>query len=284
MALLVTFWGTRGSIPKPGPATVGFGGNTPCLTIEAAAGQRLILDAGTGIRDLGRALITTSPPSTEVTILLSHTHWDHIQGLPFFEPLYRPGTTVRILGPRQTGAPLEAIIGAQMEPAVFPVPLGALAADLIVTEFDSLNRQVDGFEVRTTPLCHPAETVGFSISRAPEGARVSYLTDNELGGPRAAQLRPELVRFLRGTDILVHDAMYFERELPGRIGWGHSSAAEAVTLALEADCRRVVLFHHDPDHDDDALRRLLEEAHRSRDRQGGACEILIAAEGMTLHC
>ncbi len=284
MALSLRFWGTRGSIPSPGSATVVFGGNTPCLTVEADSGRRLILDAGTGIRDLGRALTATSSAPVALTILLSHTHWDHIQGLPFFQPLYRPGNTVRILGPGKPTAPLEAIIRAQMEPAVFPVPIGALAANLVVEEFDAINGEVEGFDVRSTPLCHPGVTVGFSIGESAGGPRVSYMTDNELAGRRADQMRVGLVQFLRGTDTLVHDAMYFDHELPGRAGWGHSSAGEAVALALESGCRRVVLFHHDPDHDDEALPRLLAEAHRTRDRLGGACEVLIAAEGMTLRC
>ncbi len=284
MTLTLTFWGTRGSIPRPGPTTVAGGGNTPCLTVEAA-GNLLILDAGTGIRDLGRALITSAfPAATDLTILLSHTHWDHIQGLPFFEPLYRRQVTARIRGPRQPSGSLEAIIRAQMEPAVFPVPLDALAAKLVVEEFDSLDERIGGFHVRTLPMCHPGATVGFSIEVAAGSARVSYMTDNELGNPRAVAMRPALVQFLQGTDTLVHDAMYFERELAGRVGWGHSSAAEAVALALEAGCRRLVLFHHDPDHDDAALNELLAEAFRARDRQGRDCEVLLAAEGMTLRC
>jgi phosphoribosyl 1,2-cyclic phosphodiesterase len=285
VSLSLTFWGTRGSIPRPGPSTARYGGNTPCLTIEDGSGQRLILDAGTGIRDLGRALGTRPAPPTDLTILLSHTHWDHIQGLPFFDPLYRPGTRVRIFGPRQPVGSLESIIRAQMDPAVFPVPVDALAASLTVSEFESLDQVIGPFRVASNPLCHPGATVGFRIglSSEPNGG-ISYLTDNELGAPGAAAARPRLVRFLRGSDVLVHDAMYFDRELPGRVGWGHSSAAEAALLALESGCPRLVLFHHDPDHDDEALPRLLDEANLVCHRQGGSCEIQIAAEGMTLRC
>jgi phosphoribosyl 1,2-cyclic phosphodiesterase len=286
VALVVTFWGTRGSIPRPGRGTVGAGGNTPCLTIESGHGSgRLILDAGTGIRDLGRALVQAAGPDLgELTILLSHTHWDHIQGLPFFEPLYRPDVTARLRGPRPSIGSLGAVIRAQMEPAVFPVPLAALAARLLIEEFDALDEWIGPFHVRTTPVCHPGATVGYSVAESTGGPRVSYLTDNELGHPSAAAARAPLVQFLQGTDTLVHDAMYLEREVSGRVGWGHSSASEAVSLAVEARCRRLVLFHHHPDHDDATLEELLAEAFRSRDRQHGQCEIVLAAEGTSLRC
>jgi phosphoribosyl 1,2-cyclic phosphodiesterase len=285
VSLSVTFWGTRGSIPSPGPGTAKFGGNTACLTVGSDGQPPLILDAGTGIRQLGRSLATAADPTTDLTILLSHTHWDHIQGLPFFEPLYRSGTTVRILGPKQPVKALEQVVSAQMDPAVFPVPIAALAATLVVTEFESLDQRFNGLTVRAVPLCHPGATVGFSVQDVNEGLRLSYLTDNELGGPEGAQCRARLVRFLRGTHTLVvHDAMYLEHELPGRVGWGHSSAGEAAALALEAECRRLVLFHHHPDRDDQALQSLLDEARQVAEARGGDCEILIAAEGMTLRC
>ena len=284
MTLAITCWGVRGSIPTPGAGTVRFGGNTPCLTVSDESGHRLIIDAGTGIRQLGRALDSGERHLPELTILLSHTHWDHIQGLPFFLPLHRAGNHVTVLGPKQPGPSLESVLGSQMAPAVFPVPLTALAAELAVTEITAPEFAVSGFRVRAIPLCHPGATLGFSISDSHGGPSFSYMTDNELGASSGGADRRPFVRFLRGIDTLVHDAMYFESEKATRVGWGHSSAADAVALALEAGVRRLVLFHHDPSHDDDALGRLLAEAEAARARQNGELTIMVGTEGTTFHC
>ena len=283
MALSITFWGTRGSIPTPGPATIRYGGNTACLSIEDHENHRLILDAGSGIRALGKQLIHQRGPQ-DLVVLLSHTHWDHIQGLPFFGPLYSPGNSIRILGPGVVDAPLRDTLRSQMAPAVFPVPLSAIGSALEVDEITSPELSLPGFLVRTVPVCHPGTTFGFAVQPAGGGPSVSYLTDNELAGPDATRVRPNLVRFLHRSDTLVHDAMYFEAEVGLRAGWGHSSAVQATGLALEAEVRRLVLFHHDPDHDDAALERLLAEAVEYRERLGGTLELTVAAEGTTLSC
>lgn len=284
MPLSIKFWGTRGSIPTPGPRTVRYGGNTPCVTIEDAEGHRLILDAGSGIRPLGRQLTQSSDGAQNLVVLLSHTHWDHIQGLPFFRPLFAAGNAIRILGPRSAGAPLATILRSQMAPAVFPVPLTAISAALEVEEITSPEFPIPGFAVQSVSLCHPAPTLGFRVRPTAGGPSVSYVTDNELAGTEAARIRPELVRFLRSTDTLIHDAMYFETEVASRPGWGHSSAVQATMLALESGVRRLVLFHHDPEHDDAALEALGEEAWQCRERLGGALELVIAAEDAVLSC
>ena len=284
MSLSITFWGTRGSIPTPGPRTVRYGGNTPCLTIDDDHGHRLILDAGSGIRALGKQRTRDADAPQNLVVLLSHTHWDHIQGIPFFGPLYAAGNSIRILGPRSVNAALGATLRSQMAPAVFPVPLSAIGSALEVDEITSPELSLPGFLVRTVPLRHPAPTLGFRIQGTGGGPSVSYLTDNELAGPSAATARPHLVRFLHGTDTLIHDAMYFEAEVGRREGWGHSSAVQATRLALEAEVRRLVLFHHDPDHDDTDLDRLLDEAMQCRESLGGTLELAVAAEGTTLPC
>ncbi|MCC7132660.1 MAG: MBL fold metallo-hydrolase [Gemmatimonadales bacterium] len=283
MTLSVRWWGTRGSIPTPGADTVRYGGNTPCVAVSAGT-DTIILDAGTGIRVLGRELVSEEGEAPQrLTVLLSHTHWDHIQGLPFFAPLYRAGNHITILGPRQPGPSLESVIHGQMAPAVFPVPAAALASRLEVSEIDPGEHEIGGFSVRAMTLCHPGATLGYAIAPKSGGPRFSYLTDNELGAAGPDQRR-QFVRFLQGSDTLAHDAMYFDAELAGRVGWGHSSAAEAVGLALEAGVRRLVLFHHAPSHDDATLERLLEEAERSRVRHGGSLDVTIAAEGHSLRC
>src|SRR5213083_2515775 len=190
MAYTVTFWGTRGSIPTPGAHTARYGGNTPCVAVEGAggkkAGQLVILDAGTGIRALGVQLLEKQNGAVKVEILLSHAHWDHIQGLPHFKPFFAPGNSVRIWGTRQGTASLEAILRQQMDPAVFPVPLDALSARLTVQQVDAGEFTVGEFRVRAMRLRHPGTTLGFRLTPAgaggrAEGASMAYVTDNELG-------------------------------------------------------------------------------------------------------
>lgn len=283
MSLAITFWGVRGSIPTPGPATARYGGNTACLSVESG-GALLVLDAGSGIRRLGRALTRTSAAKPlSVDLLLSHTHWDHIQGFPFFAPLLRPGDAVRVYGPAQPGASVAAVLQQQMAPHVFPVPLSAVRASLAVRDLADPELELPGFLVRAVHACHPAPTLGYSIEPAAGGARLVYLTDNELHRFGAGTARAGLVRFVRHAHTLVHDAMYSDAEVDQRRGWGHSAATEAVALAAEAGCRRLVLFHHDPDHDDAALERLLEDAMAARERLGVALELTLATEGVTLH-
>lgn len=282
MSLAITFWGVRGSIPTPGPSTARYGGNTACLLVESPNG-RLILDAGTGLRPLGRSLAAGVPPGLlEVDLLVSHTHWDHIQGFPFFAPLFRPGDQVRVHGPAQTSGPLGAILRNQMAPDVFPVPLSGVRADLVVHDITEPELELPAFRVGVVPARHPAPTLGYSVAPRGGGERCIYLTDNELHHVASGAERAELIRFLYRADTLVHDAMYFETEARGRRGWGHSTAIEAVTLAAEAECRSLVLFHHDPDHDDSSLDRLLGEALEARDRLGTTLEVTLATEGTTL--
>src|SRR6059036_3978697 len=184
MAYTVTFWGTRGSIPTPGAQTARYGGNTPCVALEGAGGQLVILDAGTGIRALGLQLVEKQNGAVKVEILLSLAHWDHIQGLPHFKPFFAPGNTVRIWGTRQGTASLEAILRQQMDPAVFPVPLDALSASLTVQQVDRDDFSIGEFRVRTTKLRHPGTTLGFRLTPAKGGGgpAMAYITDNELGG------------------------------------------------------------------------------------------------------
>jgi phosphoribosyl 1,2-cyclic phosphodiesterase len=279
------FWGTRGSIPTPGPGTTRYGGNTACLTITGA-GRLVILDAGSGLRPLGHDLMVRRNGPLKADLLISHTHWDHIQGLPFFKPLSAPGNELCIFGAAQNGVPLEEILRHQMDPMVFPVPLTALAATVRVTEISPGDFSLGAFRVSAYRLRHPGTTLGYRLTPTGSGRSVAYVTDNELGAggdyPVGSDWRPGLAAFLKDTDILIHDAMYSEQIVQARRGWGHSTPREAVELAGQAGCHRLVLFHHEPEHDDTAIDRLLDETREFACRAVPGLEVDAAAEGMEL--
>src|SRR6185503_15210004 len=203
----------------------------------------------------------------ELDLLLSHTHWDHIQGLPFFAPFFDRRHHVRVWGAKQGDVDLEVILRQQMNPVVFPVPLDDLPAELSVRHVAPGEFDIDGFVVQAFRLRHPGNTLAFRLTPKGGGASMAYVTDNELGtgghydvGPK---WRREFVSFLTGVDLLIHDGMYTPEELERHRGWGHSSNVEAVELALEAEVRRLVLFHHRPEHDDTALDALLRVARET---------------------
>jgi len=282
----VTFWGTRGSIPTPGVHTARYGGNTPCVAVEGGGGQLVILDAGTGIRALGLELVERQNGAVSAEILLSHAHWDHIQGLPHFKPFFASGNAVRIWGSRQGTTSLEAILRQQMDPAVFPVPLDALSAKLTVQQVEPGEFTIGEFRVRAMRLRHPGTTLGYRLTPSAGGPSMAYVTDNELGAggsyDTAPGWRKEFTKFLAGADLLIHDAMYTPEELEQHRGWGHSTFVEAAALAADAGVKRLVLFHHEPEHDDGHLDTILAEARRQAKARGGSAEILAAQEGMRL--
>lgn len=283
----LTFWGTRGSIPTPGPRTARYGGNTPCLALTSADPRHLvILDAGSGLRPLGHELMRVPDGALHVDMLISHTHWDHIQGIPFFKPLSVRGTTVCVYGAPQNDVKLEDILRRQMDPMVFPVPLTALAASIVVTEIQRNQVEIDGYDVATMRLRHPGTTLGYKLAPTAGGREIAYLTDNELGPGGQYDVpddwRARLVDFLGGVDTLIHDAMYADQIIGARAGWGHSTPRQAVALAAEARCKRLILFHHEPEHDDDALDRLLAETREHAARVAPALVVDAAIEGMQI--
>ncbi|OLB17842.1 MAG: hypothetical protein AUI99_04615 [Gemmatimonadetes bacterium 13_1_40CM_3_69_22] len=286
MAYTVTFWGTRGSIPTPGPHTARYGGNTPCVAVEDAAGRLVILDGGTGIRALGLKLVERQNGAVQAEILLSHAHWDHIQGLPHFKPFFAPGNAVRIWGSRQGTTSLEAILRQQMDPSVFPIPLDALSAKLTVQQVEPGEFTVGAFRVRAMRLRHPGTTLGYRLTPVVGGPSMAYVTDNELGSgghyDTPASWRKDLVAFLAHVELLIHDAMYTPQELEQHRGWGHSTFQEAVTLAADAGVQRLVLFHHEPEHGDADVDGMLTAARREANARGKPAEVMAAQEGTTL--
>jgi len=289
MTYRVTFWGVRGSIPTPGATTARYGGNTPCLAVEEhmdGGGSVLILDAGSGIRPLGNLLQERSGDAIEVDLVLSHTHWDHIQGLPFFAPLFGDNNEVRIWGPQQGNVDLAAILRNQMDPVVFPVPFDGTGARLSVSHLEVGSLQLGGFEMEAVRVRHPGTTLGYRLNPKSGGPSMAYVTDNELGSGGNYEVGPswrsEFVRFLQGVGVLVHDAMYTPEEIGHFRGWGHSSYGEAVELAVEAGVESLVLFHHRPEHADATMDTLVHAAREMAEAKGQSLEVLAATEGMEL--
>jgi ribonuclease BN (tRNA processing enzyme) len=282
MSVSVTFWGTRGTIPSPGAGTVRYGGNTSCVSIQDGAGHAVTLDAGTGVRGLG--LAQSGRAAARIDLLLSHVHWDHIQGLPFFAPMYAEGREIVIHGPTPEGIALATVLERQLDPAVFPVPRAARPARLTVGEIAAdASFELPGFGVRSVQLSHPGGALGYRLTPSGGGPGVAYLSDNELGpgGARRVpeQWRHDLTRFVEGAALLIHDGMYTPGRARERAGWGHSSAMEAVALAAAADVAHLVLFHHDPDHDDGQIDQLLAAA---RDAAPAGLAVSAAREGWTV--
>jgi phosphoribosyl 1,2-cyclic phosphodiesterase len=281
--LRATCWGTRGSIPSPGQATARFGGNTTCLEVMAGD-RRLIFDGGTGIHVLGRRIAADPASSVKAHLFLTHFHWDHIQGIPFFGPLYRPETEMVIHGSRQKGVDIQTLFAGQMGPIYFPIPFEALSAQLTFEHLTGEPWHDDGFEVDALRVRHPADTYGYRV-RTGE-ASVAFVPDNELVGGNyhvdAPTFRKQMIDFLRDVDVLFHDAMFTESEYKQRVGWGHSTYEQAVALAEEAGVRRLFLFHHAPDRTDLELMQIVDDLRNDLARRGSPLEIEGAAEGEEL--
>jgi CheY-like chemotaxis protein/phosphoribosyl 1,2-cyclic phosphodiesterase len=283
--LQIRFWGTRGSIATPGPSTVRYGGNTSCVEVRAADGTLIVLDCGTGAHALGQALLTSSQRPLRGHVLISHTHWDHIQGFPFFAPLFVPGNEWDVYAPRGLGRRLEETLAGQMEYAYFPVTLGAMGATLRYHDLTESLFEVGGVRVAARYLNHPALALGYRLEA--DGVAVVYATDHEphsrhqLGRPVHEEDRRH-IEFLAGADLVIHDAQYTEEEYPAKMTWGHTAAEQAVDFAVAAGARRVALFHHDPLRDDDALDRLLEVCRARAAAAGSGLEVLAAAEGQVV--
>jgi len=287
MTLTLTFWGTRGSVPSPGASTAYFGGNTPCVELRSATNALLILDAGTGIRHLGRSLLERAKAKPIVAdILLSHAHWDHIQGLPFFAPLFQEGHEFTIRGAPEALASIEQALRAQMAPAVFPVSFDAYRSQVHFRALSEVERG-DGYALRTHALRHPGGAIGYRITDGNPGApALVYISDNELGHAEGYESAPgwrdALVSFARDASLLVHDAMYTAEEYELHRGWGHSRYEDVVDLALDAGVHRLLLYHHHPERSDKAMSEQTAACQERVRARGARHEVLAAAEGTTL--
>lgn len=280
----VTVWGARGSLPTPGPATVRFGGNTSCFEIVSPAGTRIIIDCGTGIRQLGGHLAATEAGPLKGHILISHTHWDHIQGIPFFGPFFVPANEWDVYAPKGLHQSLRNVLEGQMQYSYFPLQLDELGANIRFHELVEGTFQIADVAITTRYLNHPALTFGYRLEAG--DATIVYASDHEphsrvLAGGTGEITGEDLrhCQFLSGADLVIHDAQYTAAEYPRKIGWGHSTFEYALAVCRKAGVKQVCLTHHDPARDDAALDRLVTEAqaHASQDTQ-----VIAAQEGASL--
>ena len=291
-------WGVRGSIPVPGPATLRYGGNTSCLEVRAE-GEIIVLDAGSGIRALGNELERefNSKP-IRITLLSTHAHWDHIQGLPFFLPAYNEKNSLRLLGYKGVGGGFGAILSRQMAVPFFPVRLRDLPCELSIEELTAMEFSIGKVRVSARFVNHPGNCVGYRLFTS--SGSVSFVPDNEpyeyrkLHAEACARATPEqarkfaiterakLVEFLNGSDVLCLDAQYTDEEYQQHIGWGHGSLTTSIDLAVDAKVGKLLLFHHDPNHDDTMIDAMVEKAREMvRDRQS-SLQVDAAREGAEL--
>lgn len=271
--MLIRFWGVRGSISAPGPRTVRYGGNTPCLEVTGRTGEAFVVDAGYGVVGLGAAIMarTGGRPGT-INVVLTHLHWDHIQGLPFFVPMYVPGVRLVIhsVSPRTARQAMERLFTSTYSPIMGVENLGA---DIEYTDIGE-RCVLGGVELVPFLMEHGVPTLGLRL--AEEGALVCHATDHESGIPESDA---RLAQAARGADLLIHDAQFTEAEYRRYRGWGHSATTGAVNNALAAGARRLALFHYDPTRSDDQVDAQVQWA---RELAGGALQVVGAAEGATL--
>jgi CheY-like chemotaxis protein/phosphoribosyl 1,2-cyclic phosphodiesterase len=289
----VRFWGTRGSIATPGPTTLRYGGNTACVELRTQADTLIVFDCGTGARLLGQALLAQGGP-IEGSILLGHSHWDHIQGFPFFAPIFLPESRFTIYAPSGGDKRLSEVLSGQMEYTYFPVSLDQLQSRITFQDLGEDTFSIGEATVQTQYLNHTALTLGYRVSVG--GATVIYATDHEPharnlwhsdgGSGRRAVVHhgdQRHIDFLAQADLVIHDSQYTEEEYGQKVGWGHSPVEYAVDVCAEAGVKRLALFHHDPSHDDARLDRLVADCQRRAERTGADLAVFGACEGRGLY-
>jgi phosphoribosyl 1,2-cyclic phosphodiesterase len=289
----IKFWGTRGSIAVPSPETLRYGGNTTCLELRAD-GEIVVLDAGSGIRPLGIALDREfQARPIKLSLLITHAHWDHIQGFPFFKPAYDSKNEIRIFGFDGAGATFREIMTEPMRSPFFPIAMRELSARMDINKLTEMKFSLGQLDIHAAFVNHPGVCAGYRIFTS--GGSVAFLPDHEpyeffLHSARGRQPSPEqareiaadqhaaLVQFLRVSDVLILDAQYTDQEYETHIGWGHGSISSAVSLALEAEVQTLLLFHHDPSHDDKLVDTMVESARELVVQSGSHLEVAGAQQ------
>ncbi len=289
--MYLRFWGTRGSIATPGPSTILFGGNTSCVEVVTNSGARFIFDCGTGARPLGAHLLAHAPKPISATILLSHTHWDHIQGFPFFAPLFIPGNRFTVCGPQGAKSSLPEVLSGQMEFTYFPVELAQLGAHIEYKDITEGFHEEGGVRISAQLLNHPAVALGYRIEA--DGASLLYLCDHEPYWERLwhSDSTPGTMEsilhegdrrhalFMQNADVVIHDSQYTPEEYPAKKNWGHSTYSYVVQLAAAAGVKRLFLTHHDPTHDDAFLADMERRAQEIAIAAGSDMRVSCAREG-----
>ena len=294
----IKFWGTRGSIPTPGKHTVRYGGNTPCIELRLVNDELVILDAGTGIRNLGETLMEKGE-SIKANVLISHPHWDHIQGLPFFKPVFISGNEFTFIGGETDKVSLQKMIADQMNKVYFPVQLNELKAALKFRPVEEEEIKISSATVRTIYVNHPSFAIGYRITNG--GKTIVYISDNEPFDRQVALAIRNVERviidqyshvngdpnqrifdFVRDADVLIHDATYTPEEYVDRVGWGHSHYLFTLKVAAEGRVKRLILFHHDPSHSDEKIDDILRKCEKEIRNRQYKFDCIAASEGLEL--
>lgn len=296
-AVRLRFWGVRGSIPSPGPETVYYGGNTSCVEVRVGS-DIIVLDAGSGLRRLGLELVKEfKERPMQLNLLITHTHWDHIQGFPFFLPAYNPKNKVTIYGFEGARQGLQSTLSSQMESPYFPISMQQMPGHIAIRELREMNFNINQLPVRAQFLNHPGICTGYRLM-TPAGS-ISYLPDIELYRGLRHRLNSEtdttphkkddvppedrkLIEFIRDSDVLILDSQYDAAEYEQHVGWGHSCVEDSVAFAIHTNVKRLFLFHHDPDHTDDQITRMLERAREMAARHKSGLIVEAAREGYEL--
>jgi phosphoribosyl 1,2-cyclic phosphodiesterase/CheY-like chemotaxis protein len=281
----VRFWGTRGSIPKPGPSTLRYGGNTSCVEVQSSDGTTIVLDCGTGAAALGADLMKRQERPLRSHLLISHSHWDHIQGLPFFVPLFVPGNEWDVYGPHGFLQSVRETLAGQMQHTYFPVDIDQLGATIRYHDLTEGIFTIGDITVRTRYLNHPALTLGYRLEA--DGVSVAYCCDHEphsravaAGVGEMGDQDREHIGFIAGADLVIHDAQYRAVEYAEKLGWGHSTLEYAVAIAERAQAKTLAFTHHDPNRDDDEIDTDVERVQGKLRAKGSALTVIAAAEGL----
>jgi phosphoribosyl 1,2-cyclic phosphodiesterase len=292
--MYLRFWGTRGSIPTPGPDTIKYGGNTSCVEV-GAGGKLIVLDAGSGIRPLGQDILARPDAPRDLHILITHTHWDHIQGFPYFAPAFRQEFDLQIYGCQGTGNHIEKVLENQMADDYFPLNFQELSAKKTFTDIGSDPFSIGPVTIGAVFVNHPGLSLGYSLEC--EGKKIVYCPDmepfrqNVLSDDSEVNLNirdyvdnldMKIVDFARGADCLLIDGMYTDAEYAEKPGWGHSSVSDSIRFAAQAEARRVFLIHHDPGHSDDFIDRMVEGARALAREMGSNLVCEGGQEGLTI--
>jgi len=278
--LKLRFWGTRGSIPSPGISTVKYGGNTTCVELLLNDGTLVIFDAGTGIRKLGNQIIQNNSNGT-IHLFLTHSHWDHIQGFPFFLPAYSEDVQIKIFGCPPAFDKLKEILSSQMESSYFPVNFNQLKAKIIFKEIAQNEQWIKDAQFSFIRNNHPGAAYGFKVNQ--DDKTIIFITDNELlpSNNSANTSWEQFIDFCQDADVLVHDAHYLQEEMVETAGYGHSSYEDAFDLGVKANVKRLIFFHHEPDRKDDEIEAIIKHYRKKRDNLKISMKLDAAKEGLS---